>query len=729
MKRLFGLIGITYLATLTAVFYFKSSVFITIVLIIAAFVIILGIVFKLNKNDYMFKTLLIAGITIIAGTAAIFLYQNIRVNPIINNYSDKEISVKGYVCEEIRINDNKVEYLIQTERINSDSVRTKIKFTGFTETDIREFDRVELNTKAFAESGNQNIGHGILLRGYERTPSDIKSTGESKFSLYKYAIMARKDIRKAINRLMPSESASLCKAILLGDKDALSKDLKTSFAKTGTSYLIVVSGLHLSIALTLVTSLLRRFTKRRLILGIGAIISVICFAALTGFNFSVIRAAITVIIYELGRIVIRKSDPLNSLGIAALAMTFTNPFAIGDLGMLMSFSATMGIILWNKRIFNYIYKTAKVYKITNYRIKTVFSSFIELFAVSVSASLWIVPITVIAFGTISPLVVIIALITEPIASAILVLTLLSSLLYLYPVAPIIMHLLGFFADMLSRLLIQINSFFAKLSITSIKADGFAIYAWIVLIIILTAIGYIIKAKRTYVISAINISVATLMIISAVSFLTVDKRSKLTVYQSGDGVSIEIRKENNISLLALGGNTKYTNVISDEIIGANCEIDNIIIPNENYSFLFTDIVNDYKVSNIITDTDSAEDVEYISAQEPYVLQDSTIQTVKLNITDTVTIINSDVMYQFISIDKYSVLFIPRRGDVNELPEEYRVADYTILDGAPKNYNLLNCGNYIYTAKKSYDNKSRVEKLFENDNITVLNNSFLELSVTK
>lgn len=729
MKRLFGLIGITYLATLTAVFYFKSSVLITIVLIIAAFVIILGIVFKIKKNDYMFKTLLIAGITIIAGTAAIFLYQNIRVNPIINNYSDKEISVEGYVCEEIRINDNKVEYLIQTERINSDSVRTKIKFTGFTETDIREFDRVELNTKAFAESGNQNIGHGILLRGYERTPSDIKSTGESKFSLYKYAIMARKDIRKAINRLMPSESASLCKAILLGDKDALSKDLKTSFAKTGTSYLIVVSGLHLSIALTLVTSLLRRFTKRRLILGIGAIISVICFAALTGFNFSVIRAAITVIIYELGRIVIRKSDPLNSLGIAALAMTFTNPFAIGDLGMLMSFSATMGIILWNKRIFNYIYKTAKVYKITNYRIKTVFSSFIELFAVSVSASLWIVPITVIAFGTISPLVVIIALITEPIASAILVLTLLSSLLYLYPVAPIIMHLLGFFADMLSRLLIQINSFFAKLSITSIKADGFAIYAWIVLIIILTAIGYIIKAKRTYVISAINISVATLMIISAVSFLTVDKRSKLTVYQSGDGVSIEIRKENNISLLALGGNTKYTNVISDEIIGANCEIDNIIIPNENYSFLFTDIVNDYKVSNIITDTDSAEDVEYISAQEPYVLQDSTIQTVKLNITDTVTIINSDVMYQFISIDKYSVLFIPRRGDVNELPEEYRVADYTILDGAPKNYNLLNCGNYIYTAKKSYDNKSRVEKLFENDNITVLNNSFLELSVTK
>lgn len=729
MKRLFGLIGITYLATLTAVFYFKSPVFITLVLIISAFVIILGIVFKIKKNDYMFKTLLIAGITIIAGVAAIFLYQNIHVNPIINNYSDKEISVEGYVCEEIRINGNKVEYLIQTERINSDSVRTKIKYTGYSETGIKEFDRVELNIKAFAESGNQNIGHGILLRGYERTPSNIKSTGESKFSLYKYAIMARKDIRKAINRLMPSESASLCKAILLGDKDALSKDLKTSFAKTGTSYLIVVSGLHLSIALTLVTSFLRRFTKRRLILGIGAIISVICFAALTGFNFSVIRAAITVIIYELGRIVIRKSDPLNSLGIAALAMTVTNPFAIGDLGMLMSFSATMGIILWRKNIFNYIFKTARVYKITNYRIKTAFCSIIELFSVSVSASLWIVPITVIAFGTISPLVVIIALITEPIASAILVLALLSSLLYLYPVAPIITRLLGFCADMLSRLLIQINSFFARLSITSIKAEGFAIYAWIALIIILTAIGYIIKAKRTYVISAINISVATLMIITAVSFLTADKRSKLTVYQSGDGVSIEIRKENNISLPALGGNTKYANVISDEIIGANCEIDNIIIPDENYSFLFTDIIEDYKVSNIITDTDLAEDIEYISAQEPYVLQDNTIQTVKLNSTDTITIINSDVMYQLISSDEYCVLFIPRGGDVNELPEEYRAADYAILDGAPKNLNLLDCDNYIYTAKKNYDNKSRVEELFENENITVLNNSFLELSVTK
>ena len=137
---------------------------------------------------------------------------------------------------------------------------------------------------------------------------------------------------------------------MLGDKDALDNDVLDNFRKTGTSYLIVVSGLHLSVALALVTKIIGRFTKRRIPLCVASIVVVIGFAALTGFNYSVIRAMIAVIIYQIGRVLLRKSDPLNSLGFAALAITITNPCAVGDLGLLMSFSATMGIILWSEKI-------------------------------------------------------------------------------------------------------------------------------------------------------------------------------------------------------------------------------------------------------------------------------------------------------------------------------------------------------------------------------------------
>ena len=50
MKRLFGLIGILYLSTLTAVFYFDSPVLIILILISALALVALGI-FKRIKRD------------------------------------------------------------------------------------------------------------------------------------------------------------------------------------------------------------------------------------------------------------------------------------------------------------------------------------------------------------------------------------------------------------------------------------------------------------------------------------------------------------------------------------------------------------------------------------------------------------------------------------------------------------------------------------------------------
>ena len=157
MKRLFGLIGILYLSTLTAVFYFKSKVLIILVLISAAALVALGIYKRVKRDRYSFKTFVTAGATVALAVLSIFLYQNYYIAPIINNYSDKEISVEGYVCEEIKYKDTSVEYLIQTTAIDSKTVFTKIKYTGYNETEIKEFNFVKLNVKAYAENSRCRI--------------------------------------------------------------------------------------------------------------------------------------------------------------------------------------------------------------------------------------------------------------------------------------------------------------------------------------------------------------------------------------------------------------------------------------------------------------------------------------------------------------------------------------------------------------------------------------------
>ena len=95
MKRLFGLIGILYLSTLTAVFYFDSPVLIILILISALALVALGIFKRIKRDRYSFKTFVTAGVTIALAVLSIFLYQNYYIDPIINNYSDKEINVDG----------------------------------------------------------------------------------------------------------------------------------------------------------------------------------------------------------------------------------------------------------------------------------------------------------------------------------------------------------------------------------------------------------------------------------------------------------------------------------------------------------------------------------------------------------------------------------------------------------------------------------------------------------
>lgn len=724
MKRLFGLIGIVYLCTLTAVFYFKSSVFIAVVLFIAAAIICAGIVFKIKRNRYMFKTMLIAGITVCFAVLSIFLYQNYYIDLIVNNYSDKEITVEGYVCEEITFKEKSAEYLIQTERINGNPVNTKIRYTGYSENEIKEFDKVTLNVTASADTNNRNISRRILLRAFEKEPDDITGSGESKFSLYKYAIEARKDIRKALGRLMTKDGAALSCAVLLGDKNELPDSIYGSFKKTGTSYLIVVSGLHLSIALTLITSLIKKFTRRRVPLCIGAILAVICFAAITGFNYSVIRAAIAIVIYQIGRIFLKNADPMNSLGLAAFAMTILNPCAVGDLGLLMSFASTAGIILWADKINDFITKKAKVNKLPQGKIKSAVYFLIDLLSVSISATLWIIPINIIAMGRITPLVVIVSLITEPIASAILVLSLFCSLSYLFPVVPILTQLAAYANDLLCQLLIFINNFFAGLPASTIKTDGFLVFAWLGITAAMVAVGYIIKAKKNYVIASINISFALMIIFVAVSFLTADTSSKITVYQSGKGVSIEVCKEGNVSLLSLGGNNKNFAELYEDLNRGYYEIDNIIIPNSNYySEFLPSISEEFKINNILTNADSYEDVKLLSDKKPYIIEDNTVQTVRLNTNDNVDIISSNgVVYQYLKSESNSVLFVPRYGKISDLPKEYKTADYVILDSTTKSASELDCETIIYTY---FDNEITDSLHSLCDNFIELRNDKIEI----
>ena len=158
--------------------------------------------------------------------------------------------------------------------------------------------------------------------------------------------------------------------------------------------MLAVSGSHITYIINAMAILLSRTSKK-----VGKVLTIlfrIVFMALTGFTSSVIRACIMGILVLTASIIHRKSDTINSLGISAFIILLFNPFAITDVGFLLSYGGTIGIVVLGDKITNGIYKVLS--KITKYKlIKYIINSF----SITLSANIILIPIMAYKFSTIS----------------------------------------------------------------------------------------------------------------------------------------------------------------------------------------------------------------------------------------------------------------------------------------------------------------------------------------
>jgi len=140
---------------------------------------------------------------------------------------------------------------------------------------------------------------------------------------------------------------AIAKALLLGDKTALSKTQKTSFATAGLSHILAISGLHVGIIFLLLNLLLRPLQLLPYGQQIKHIV-ILClltlYMLLAGASPAVVRATLmfgAVLIYKLLR---RRYHFLNILGLSALIQMIIDPTIIQAIGFQLSYLAVLGII-------------------------------------------------------------------------------------------------------------------------------------------------------------------------------------------------------------------------------------------------------------------------------------------------------------------------------------------------------------------------------------------------
>lgn len=198
------------------------------------------------------------------------------------------------------------------------------------------FDALEQN----AYRGGQYADGVFLAAAYV---SDYRFAGPSD-ALWARACRLRTRVVGALRRTLSQPYAGMAAAMTVGDRTALEPAVQETLRRAGLSHVIALSGLHLSAFSGLLYVVLRKLFGRRFGAA-AAMLSTWVFLIFVGFPPSAVRAGITMTLFYGGILLLRQSDGFTSLGLAALLMGVKNPYAVLDVGLLLSFSATAGV-LW-----------------------------------------------------------------------------------------------------------------------------------------------------------------------------------------------------------------------------------------------------------------------------------------------------------------------------------------------------------------------------------------------
>ena len=192
-------------------------------------------------------------------------------------------------------------------------------------------------------------------------------------------------------------------AMVLGDKSALTGELKSVYAETGVSHILALSGLHLSIVYLLLSLLFPG--RRHLFSQLFTILGIWAFVFLVGMPTSVVRSAIMLTVYALFSLGYRSRMSVNVLAFAAILLLLFNPLSLFDIGFQLSFLSVLAIVLFmplaRPLISSIFFRSTK----GRMHVKTLASSFFKLpflvfnlIAVSCAAQLGVAPLTAYYFG-------------------------------------------------------------------------------------------------------------------------------------------------------------------------------------------------------------------------------------------------------------------------------------------------------------------------------------------
>ena len=271
--------------------------------------------------------------------------------------------------------------------------------------------------KNFNNPGRYNYESAMKLRGYScaASVSDgryIVPMGPGHLPLSRRLVETiQRPVREFFKLRLDSDTYALFRALILGERQGISPELREPFNRTGLGHVLAVSGLHIGLVAWIsfflfkgLLSLSYRIALKTDIRKLAAFLTcvpVIGYTCLAGFQVSSQRAMIMVLAFLWSLILGREKEVWSTLALAGLLILAIDPQAVFSISFQLSFIAVIGILWLTPAMLNKVPLPKEKGLGTSALFGRLFSYTTGLICVSLSAVIFLLPITTYYFHRIS----------------------------------------------------------------------------------------------------------------------------------------------------------------------------------------------------------------------------------------------------------------------------------------------------------------------------------------
>ena len=590
MRRPLVIISIAYVTGIIIGVYLKNSIsFIFAVNLMLTLILIINKLVRFIKIKNIYENIILLSlITLIVAemSTASFInkYENIN-----DNLNERTISAEAIVCGDIKETEYsytvnaKITKINNNKNNNNDKKYNNIKIILIVKKNKKDnasnselMKKLEFGTKIKLEGeysapeGQRNF-KGYSYKEYLMTKeiygtvkiensNDVETIKKDQSNFFEKMINKLSNLlKRKVEILLPENSASLLKGILLGDCTDISSEVKENFKECNLSHMLAVSGAHLSYLIIGINLILSKKIFGKRASKIITIFIIIIFMNITNMSPSIERAGISSIICIIASLIHRKPDAINAVAVAVLCTVIKNPFSILNIGMQLSYAGTLSLLMFaNGREKN---NSREIIE-NSEKGKNIKKYLVESIKVTLCANILIMPLTIYKFNTISLNFILANLVAGPLLGLSLILGLI--MLVTSFISLNIAKFISFILNIILIILMKSTKLISQIPYSNITVITPYLIS-IVIIYTITFLGYCIakspelrkrlKVNKKLIIKTIAIALSITIISVATLNLLEEKKLKLYFVDVGQGDCTYLKTPSEKNILIDGGGNR------------------------------------------------------------------------------------------------------------------------------------------------------------------------------